>query len=148
MVKSEKRLVYYFKLVSISQMLISPDWLNRIKHNVADILYDIRYTFLDFFGTIYNGFHVPWLLHIIIIVVVSVLKMARGVAAIKAPYNRHQINAAYEACKWKLNCPSGQVYTYPTIRPDSSRQRCRRLSTSLRTGKAKKWKHRISHQSR
>ena len=65
-------------------------------------------------------------------------KRARREAAINDPYNHHEISAVYEACERKLNCPSGQVYNYSTIRPDSSRQKRRRFLTVLRTEKAKK----------
>ena len=144
--KSEKRFFYFFTFVAISKKHISPDWLNRFNHNFAVLLYDIRYTFTDFCSTIYDGFRVPWHLHIIIIII-SVLKRARRETAINDPYNHQQFNAVYEACKRKSKCPSGQAYNYPIIRPDSSRQRCRRFLTFLCTRKAKKWKHRISQQS-
>ena len=61
--KLRKTVFRFFKLVLISKKHIAPDWLNRIKHNVEDFLYDIRYTFTDFCSTIHDGFRVPWHLH-------------------------------------------------------------------------------------
>ena len=55
-----KRLLQFLKCFTILFLHISPEWLTRIKSNVADTLYGIWSTLSDFFGTIYNGFRIPW----------------------------------------------------------------------------------------
>ena len=113
---------------------------------MAESFYNIWFTCTAFDSTIYDGYRIPW--------ATNHLDQAKTSSCIFEYFQDYPsykalriIRITYEACKHKSNRPSGQVYNYPTIRPDSSRQRRRRISTFRFTGKAKKWKHRISHQS-
>ena len=56
----EKRFFRFFNFFTFSKKHISPEWLNRIKHNLAVFHYDIRYIFSDFCSTIHDGFRISW----------------------------------------------------------------------------------------
>ena len=142
----EKRLLHFLHCFTILFLRISPEWLTRITSNVADGLYDIYSTCTNFASTIYDGFRIPW--------TINHLEQAETYSCFFAYFHDYPsyntlriIFVTDEACKRNLNCPSGQVFQYPTIRPDTSRQIRHQFSTFLCTGKAKKWKHRTSHQS-